>query len=176
MSHHLDGAIDRIAAGMTSGDPTPGFRTRVVQAVTTAVQRRASRSKSGLVLLITGAAAVAVAAGVLTVRTPESPTSASPALASAASSSQAAVAVNRDAGVYNASVGRRDRRLAVADPEPAPQLVAWRARAIPALATVPPIVIADIQPVSLTISPLDVAALAMASIDVAPLGGDGGGR
>jgi hypothetical protein len=160
----LDRSIDRVARGMTAGEPSAAFRERV------AARLPGRNDGSGKPWFWIGgtllAAGAAIALMVVT-RAPQAPPA--PAQTSAAAARPVEPAVPE--GPRTQSPRTANPRTSNSRPleprafEPSASQLAWESRAIPALTTPEPSAMPDIQPEPLEIRPLVTPALSVPAID-----------
>jgi hypothetical protein len=172
MTEPLDRVIDEIASGLTAGEPRPHFRARVLDRVSAAGARQWPAATAWWFRAGAAAAAMAIVAIVGTsVRTPRGPqTAADPARRADVAGLPSGATAAPDPAPRD---GRSGTARALRSRTAAPALVEWRARAIPALAGIVPMGVADIQPEALSLSQLSVAPLGITPMVIEPIG-DGG--
>ena len=171
--------IDDVARGLTTGDPSPAFRARVLHRLPDGRGQRGGwpivpRPAVAIIALAGLAGGFAIAHRATGARwlTPAE----LPAAASPAALPRPAAAVAHDATPsMAAAVPRAERRgpAAVVDGAPAasPEEAAWLARAIPALGGPELIALDAIQPAGVVLPLLVIEPLAPARLELAPIGG-----
>ncbi len=167
--------IDDVAREMTSGDPAAGFRVRVMARVAAETTEPRLRWRTPLWLAAAGAAVVVVA-GLVVLREPQR-TAEPAAVIAAAGDAPPVSGTASEPGTADDAVGQQTQgatRRVQAARLPA-SVLEWRARVIPELTAVAPLAFAEIQPVWLSITQLDVTPLGILPITLPPIG-DGGGR
>jgi hypothetical protein len=161
-----DHLIDDVASGLTMVESAPAMRGRVLAAIGRAGGSPRGRAWS-IVAAASATAALAVG-GVLWQRAPEAPTDASIARTAAAPPVGSALSAPAPEPVYVSAAPPSVRR-ARGPATPTAQELAWQARAVPALAPPPPLVVETNQPAAVEIPLLDVGPLVTDPLEMAPL-------
>lgn len=161
--------IDDVARGMTDAAPPADLRARVMAQL---ADRRAP-GRAWMPIVAAASIVVVATAGVLMSRRASSTPGVTAPSVSAPRVAHGETIASIVEVQQRVESPRRVRRAAAAKP---PALsgaeAAWQARAIPAIASEPPLAADDIQPESLQLALLEVKPLVNVPVTVAPIGAD----